>query len=35
MMKNKDTENKSELSEAFSSILNTIRTLMREVNSSI
>ena len=32
MMKNKDTEGKCELSEAFLSMLNTMKTLMREVN---
>jgi len=34
-MKNKDTEDKSELSEAFLSMLNTMKTLMQEVNPSI
>jgi len=34
MMKNKDTEDKSELSEVFLSMLNTMKTLMRKVNHS-
>jgi len=34
-MENKDTENKSEPNEAFSSMLNTVKTSMREVNPAI
>jgi len=34
-MENKDTKNKSELSKAFSSMLNTMKTSIREANPSI
>jgi hypothetical protein len=34
MIKNKDTENQSELSEAFLSMLNTMKALVRKGNPS-